>query len=293
MTEPYTIIIGLEVHVQLATQSKLFCRCSTKFGAPPNTQTCPVCIGMPGVLPVMNAKAVELSVKAALALNCQIARFTKWDRKNYYYPDLPKGYQISQYDLPLSFDGFLEIPVGAHKGDSPIFADTKIGTVPTKRIGIIRAHLEEDAGKSMHDEVAGKADSRIDLNRAGTPLLEIVSQPDIRSPAEAKAYLEEMKLLLTYLGVSDCNMQEGSLRVDANINLHIDTPDGRGGTEKIATPIVEVKNMNSFRAVERAMTYEAQRQYGIWRETGKRLGDVPKSTRGWDETTQTTYLQRE
>jgi aspartyl-tRNA(Asn)/glutamyl-tRNA(Gln) amidotransferase subunit B len=302
MTQPYTIVIGLEVHVQLLTASKLFCGCSTRFGGPPNTQTCPVCIGMPGVLPVMNRRAVELSVKAALALNCQIARFTKWDRKNYYYPDLPKGYQTSQYDLPLSYDGWLEIGVEEKgtslistggKGDSPIFADTKIGTVPTKRIGIIRAHLEEDAGKSMHDEAAGTADSRIDLNRAGTPLLEIVSQPDLRSPAETKAYLEEMKLLLTYLGVSDCNMQEGSLRVDANINLHIDAPGGRAATPIIATPIVEVKNMNSFRAVERAMTYEAQRQYEIWQETGKQLGEVPKSTRGWDETTQTTYLQRE
>ena len=275
MPPPYTIVIGLEVHVQLLTESKMFCACSTRFGAPPNTQTCPVCIGMPGTLPVMNRRAVELSVKAALALNCQIARFTKWDRKNYYYPDLPKGYQISQYDLPLSYDGWLAI------------GDPK-GAFAPKRIGIIRAHLEEDAGKSMHDEVAGKADSRIDLNRAGTPLLEIVSQPDMRSPAEAKAYLTELKLLLNYLGVSDCNMQEGSLRVDANINLHLDTPTGR-----VATPIVEVKNMNSFRAVERAMTYEAQRQYEIWQETGKRLGEVPKSTRGWDETTQTTYLQRE
>jgi aspartyl-tRNA(Asn)/glutamyl-tRNA(Gln) amidotransferase subunit B len=275
MTQSYTIVIGLEVHVQLLTQSKMFCACSTRFGAPPNTQTCPVCIGMPGVLPVMNRRAVELSVKAALALNCQIARFTKWDRKNYYYPDLPKGYQTSQYDLPLSYDGWLEIP-------------GEVEASPPKRIGIIRAHLEEDAGKSMHDEVAGKADSRIDLNRAGTPLLEIVSQPDLRSPAEAKAYLTELKLLLTYLGVSDCNMQEGSLRVDANVNLHIDTPSGR-----VATPIVEVKNMNSFRAVERALTYEARRQYGIWQESGKQLGDAPKSTRGWDETAQTTYLQRE
>ncbi|MGD0519231.1 MAG: Asp-tRNA(Asn)/Glu-tRNA(Gln) amidotransferase subunit GatB, partial [Thermoguttaceae bacterium] len=234
MSEPYTIVIGLEVHVQLLAESKMFCACSTKFGAPPNTQTCPVCIGMPGTLPVMNRKAFELSLKTAVALNCEIPHFTKWDRKNYYYPDLPKGYQISQFDLPLSCDGYLTI------------SDSK-GRVETKRIGIIRAHLEEDAGKSMHDEVSGKADSRIDLNRTGTPLLEIVSQPDLRSPAEAKAYLTELKLLLNYLGVSDCNMQEGSLRVDANINLHIDTPQG-----KIATPIVEVKNMNSFRAVERA-----------------------------------------
>jgi len=272
-SEPYTIIIGLEVHVQLLTRSKMFCGCDTTFGAPPNTQTCPVCIGMPGSLPVMNRHAFELALKTAVALNCQIARFTKWDRKNYYYPDLPKGYQISQYDLPLSHDGHLEIsdPQGRE----------------SRRIGIIRVHLEEDAGKSMHDEGRGKGDSRIDLNRAGTPLLEIVSQPDLRSPAEAKAYLTELKLLLNYLGVSDCNMQEGSLRVDANINLHIDTPAGR-----IATPIVEVKNMNSFRAVERALMYEAARQYEVWRQTGQKLGDVPKSTRGWDEAGQLTREQR-
>jgi aspartyl-tRNA(Asn)/glutamyl-tRNA(Gln) amidotransferase subunit B len=229
---------------------------------------------MPGVLPVMNRAAFELALRTAVALNCQIAPFTKWDRKQYYYPDLPMNYQISQYDLPFSHDGWLEIN------------DPK-GRFEPKRVGIIRAHLEEDAGKSMHDEVAGQADSRIDLNRAGTPLLEIVSQPDMRSPIEAKAYLSELKLLLTYLGVSDCNMQEGSLRVDANINLHLDTPQG-----KVATPIVEVKNMNSFRAVERAMEYEAERQYQVWRETGQRLGDVPKQTRGWDDTANVTRGQR-
>lgn len=291
MSNPYTIVIGLEVHVQLLTESKMFCGCSTKFGAPPNTQTCPVCIGMPGSLPVMNRKAFELSLKTAVALNCQIPHFTKWDRKNYYYPDLPKGYQISQFDLPMSNDGWLEIEgeeiaetsaKGPHPSPLPKREGTKV-----RRIGIIRAHLEEDAGKSMHDEVAGKADSRIDLNRAGTPLLEIVSQPDLRSPAEAKAYLTELKLLLTYLGVSDCNMQEGSLRVDANVNLHIDTPEG-----KIATPIVEVKNMNSFRAVERALTYETERQWQEWQETKHKMGDVPKSTRGWDEASQTTREQR-
>ncbi len=275
MSNPYRIIIGLEVHVQLATQTKLFCACSTKFGAPPNTQTCPVCIGMPGTLPVMNRKAFELGLRTAVALNCNIAPYTKWDRKNYYYPDLPKGYQISQFDLPFSADGWLEIN------------DPK-GRFEPKRIGIIRAHLEEDAGKSMHDEAAGKADSRIDLNRTGTPLLEIVSQPDMRSPAEAKAYLTEMKLLLTYLGVSDCNMQEGSLRVDANINLHIDLPEDRIAK----TPIVEVKNMNSFRAVERAMTYEAERQYQIWQETKQEMGTVPKQTRGWDDVDQITRGQR-
>jgi aspartyl-tRNA(Asn)/glutamyl-tRNA(Gln) amidotransferase subunit B len=277
MPHKHEIIIGLEVHVQLLTRTKLFCRCSTQFGAPPNTQTCPVCIGMPGSLPVMNRKAFELGLKTAVALNCEIPSFTKWDRKNYYYPDLPKGYQISQYDLPMSRDGWLEI------------SDSK-GEFEPKRVGIIRAHLEEDAGKSMHDEAHGKADSRIDLNRTGTPLLEIVSQPDMRSPKEAKAYLQELKLLLLYLGVSDCNMQEGSLRVDANINLHIDTPNG-----KVATPIVEVKNMNSFRAVERALAYEAGRQYELWESNGLRLGDPGghKHTRGWDDQASVTRPQRQ
>ena len=276
-TQPYDVVIGLEVHVQLLTQSKLFCRCSTRFGAPPNTQTCPVCTGMPGSLPVMNREAFQLSLKTAVALNCEIPEFTKWDRKQYYYPDLPKNYQISQYDLPLSREGWLEI------------SDPK-GAFEPKRVRIIRAHLEEDAGKSMHDEVAGKADSRIDLNRTGTPLLEIVSHPDMRSPQEARAYLNELKLLLTYLGVSDCNMQEGSLRVDANINLHIPTPAG-----KVATPIVEVKNMNSFRAVERALAYEAARQYDVWQETGLTLGGPGghKTTRGWDDQAQVTRPQRQ
>ena len=270
----YTTIIGLEVHVQLLTQTKLFCRCSARFGGEPNTQTCPVCIGMPGSLPVMNRLAYELALKTAVALNCEIPRFTKWDRKQYYYPDLPKGYQISQFDLPMSQRGWLEI------------SDAK-GAFGPKRVGITRAHLEEDAGKSMHDERAGVADSRIDLNRTGTPLLEIVSEPDMRSPAEARAYLDELKLLLTYLGVSDCNMQEGSLRVDANVNLHIDTPEGT-----VATPIVEIKNMNSFRAVERALAYEADRQWNVWQETGQKKGDVPKQTRGWDDAAEITRGQR-
>jgi aspartyl-tRNA(Asn)/glutamyl-tRNA(Gln) amidotransferase subunit B len=270
----YTAVIGLEVHVQLKTKTKLFCRCSTQFGAEPNTQTCPVCIGMPGSLPVMNKQAFWLGVQTALALNCEIPSFTKWDRKNYYYPDLPKGYQISQFDLPMSQDGYLDI------------RDPK-DRFPDRRVRIIRAHLEEDAGKSMHDEVAGKADSRIDLNRTGTPLLEIVSHPDMRSPDEAKAYLTELKLLLSYLDVSDCNMQEGSLRVDANVNLHIDTPEGQ-----VATPIVEVKNMNSFRAVERALAFEAERQFEEWKVTGQVLGQVPKQTRGWDDQAQVTRAQR-
>jgi len=275
MSEPFITVIGLEVHVQLLTESKLFCGCSTEFGEPPNTQTCPVCIGMPGSLPVMNGAAFELGLKTAVALNCTIAPFTKWDRKNYYYPDLPKGYQISQFDLPFSADGYLAI------------SDPK-GRFEPKKVGIIRAHLEEDAGKSMHDEVAGKADSRIDLNRTGTPLLEIVSQPDMRSPLEAKAYLTELKLLLTYLGVSDCNMQEGSLRVDANVNLHIPQPDGR----LAKTPIVEIKNVNSFRAVERAVAYEAQRQFEVWQEDHVEIGQRPKQTRGWDDQANLTRGQR-
>src|SRR5262249_17286258 len=218
---PYRIVIGLEVHVQLLTQTKLFCGCSTKFGLPPNSATCPVCIGMPGVLPVMNRRAFELALKAALALNCRIASFTKWDRKNYYYPDLPKNYQISQYDLPFSHDGWLEIEVPS------IQSHSQEGRGATgKRIGIIRVHLEEDAGKMLHDEAGGGKDSLLDLNRAGTPLLEIVSQPDLSSPEEAKAYLEEIRLLLRELEVSDCEMQEGSLRCDANVNIHIPQPDG-------------------------------------------------------------------
>jgi aspartyl-tRNA(Asn)/glutamyl-tRNA(Gln) amidotransferase subunit B len=280
----YHTVIGLEVHVQLLTRTKLFCGCSTQFGLPPNSATCPVCIGMPGVLPVMNRQAFDLALKAALALNCQIASFTKWDRKNYYYPDLPKNYQISQYDLPFSKDGWLEIETG----------------IGTKRIGIIRVHLEEDAGKMLHDEQGGGRESLVDLNRAGTPLLEIVSQPELSSPEEAKAYLEEIRLLLRELGVSDCEMQEGSLRCDANVNIHLplapwgrgDKGEGSGHPNFIATPIVEVKNLNSFRAVERAMRYEAQRQFEEFQKTGKKLGEVAKATAGWDENRGITVVQR-
>ena len=241
----FETIIGLEVHVQLATRSKLFCPCDTRFGAEPNTQVCPVCLGLPGSLPVMNREAYRLALRTAVALNCEIPLQTKWDRKQYFYPDLPKGYQISQFDIPMSNSGYLEI-------------DDPQGKVAAKRVGIIRAHLEEDAGKSLHDERAGGGDSRIDLNRAGTPLLEIVSAPEMSSPLEAKAFLTELRLLLTYLKVSDCNMQEGSLRVDANVNLHI-----READQEYFTPIVEVKNMNSFRAVERALTHEMRRK-AVW-----------------------------
>lgn len=269
---PFRTVIGLEVHVQLLTRSKLFCGCSTKFGQAPNSATCPVCIGMPGTLPVMNRRAFELSVKAALALHCQIAPFTKWDRKNYFYPDLPKNYQISQYDLPFSKDGHLEI-------------DTLSGQ---KRIGIIRVHLEEDAGKMLHDESGSGKGSLVDLNRTGTPLLEIVSQPDMSAPEEARAFLEEIRLLLRELEVSDCEMQEGSLRCDANINIHVPQADG----SIAATPIIEVKNLNSIAAVERAMRYEAQRQYEEFQQTGKKMGEVPKATAGWDDARRITRIQR-
>jgi len=268
----YRIVIGLEVHVQLLTRTKLFCGCSTEFGLQPNTATCPVCAGLPGALPVMNRRAFELAVRAALALNCRVASFAKWDRKNYYYPDLPKNYQISQYDLPFSKDGWLEIDTG----EDP------------KRIGIIRVHLEEDAGKMLHDEQGRGRESLVDLNRAGTPLLEIVSKPELASPQEAKAYLEEIRLLLREIEVSDCEMQEGSLRCDANINIHIPQPDGTIA----ATPIVECKNLNSFRAVERAMRYEAQRQFEEFQRTGMRQGQAPKATAGWDEERGVTMVQR-
>lgn len=273
--EDTELIVGLEVHVQLRTESKLFCGCSTQFGSEPNSQTCPVCTGMPGTLPVLNEKALELAIKAGLAINCEIARHTKWDRKNYFYPDLPKGYQISQFDQPICGEGSIEcqIPKSEH---------------PSRAIRIERAHLEEDAGKSIHDESGQGGQSKIDLNRTGTPLLEIVTRPDIRSAEEAKAFLSELKLILQYVDVSDCNMQEGSLRCDANVNLHIDA-----NGEKIATPIVEVKNLNSFRAAERAIEFEAKRQFKKWKSSGEAIGDAPKQTRGWDDGGQKTYVQRE
>jgi len=282
MAEPYTIVIGLEVHIQLLTKTKLFCGCRNQFGLPPNSATCPVCLGLPGALPVMNRTAFRLALRAALALNCQIARFTKWDRKQYYYPDLPKNYQISQYDLPFSHDGWLCINV---------HPDPKKGYTP-KRIGIIRAHLEEDAGKLLHDESGRGGDSRVDLNRAGTPLLEIVTRPDMNTPEEAVATLEEIRLLMRELGVSDCEMQEGSLRCDANVNLHIPRPSEANGYA--ATPIVEIKNLNSFRAVGRAIRYEAARQYQVFLEDPEhyRMEKRRKTTAGWDDDRGRTEVQR-
>ncbi len=268
----YTIVIGLEVHVQLLTESKMFSSCGTDFGLPPNTQTDPVSLGLPGTLPVMNAKAFELALKTAVALGAEIAPFTKWDRKNYYYPDLPKNYQISQYDLPFSRGGHLAVPV---------LKDGSGGGT----CRLTRVHLEEDTGKLTHG--AG-AFSEVDLNRAGIPLLEIVTDPDLRTPAEAKACLEELRLTLRYLGVSDCEMQEGSLRCDANVNIHIPHD---GGT--VATPIVEIKNLNSFRSVERALQYEAERQFDKWKRDGLTIKDAPKETRGWNDADGSTRPQRQ
>ena len=270
----FTPIIGLEVHVQLLTKSKLFCGCANLFNPDnPNVQTCPVCIGLPGSLPVMNREALRLSQKTAMALNLNLANFTKWDRKQYYYPDLPKAYQISQFDLPFSYDGWVEV--------------TLPSSGETTKVRLIRAHLEEDAGKNMHDESGRGGDSKVDLNRTGTPLLEIVSEPDIRCAEEARVFLEELRLLLRYIEVSDCNMQEGSMRCDANVNLHVHE-DG----EKIPTPIVEVKNLNSFRGVEAAIEFEIKRQAKAWETDRKRIGDVPKETRGWDADRGQTVAQR-
>ncbi|WP_339730002.1 Asp-tRNA(Asn)/Glu-tRNA(Gln) amidotransferase subunit GatB [uncultured Gimesia sp.] len=272
----YTVIIGLEVHVQLQTKTKLFCGCSTKFNPDhPNTQTCPVCLGLPGALPVLNREAFHLGMKTGLAINCEIPAFTKWDRKQYYYPDLPKAYQISQYDLPMSQNGWLEIEIDPE-------------TREKKKIGIIRAHLEEDAGKNSHDESGRGQDSKVDLNRCGTPLIEIVSEPDLRTAQEARTYLEELKLLLTYIDVSDCNMQEGSLRCDANVNLHVHQENG----DTVPTTIVEIKNLNSFRGVEQAIEYEVQRQWKEWQQTGLAMEKMSKETRGWDADRGITLEQR-
>ena len=279
MAEPYKIVVGLEVHVQLLTRTKLFCGCLNRFGAPPNTQTCPVCLGLPGALPVMNRTAFDLAVRAALALNCQIAGFTKWDRKNYYYPDLPKNFQVSQYDLPFSHDGWLDIS-------------------ETRKVGIIRAHLEEDAGKNLHDDSGKGGDTLVDLNRTGTPLLEIVSHPDMTSPEEAVAYLEEVRLLLREIGVSDCEMQEGSLRCDANVNIHVPVlgkEHAESGKDYHATPLVEIKNLNSFRAVGKAIAYEAKRHYEEYQKDTKgtfRFGKMLKTTAGWDDARGVTVVQR-
>ena len=259
----YETVIGLEVHVELHTQSKIFCTCSTSFGAPPNTHTCPICLGHPGVLPVLNKQAVIYAMKAAMALNCQIATESKFDRKNYFYPDSPKAYQISQYDKPIGEHGWIEIEVGGE----------------TKRIGITRLHLEEDAGKLTH--IDGGYASLIDFNRVGTPLIEIVSEPDLRSPEEARAYLEKIKAIMQFCEVSDVKMEEGSLRCDANVSIR---PYDQ---EKFGTR-TELKNMNSFRGVQKGLEYEEIRQAEVL-DNG---GIIVQETLRWDEALGKTISMR-
>ncbi len=267
----HRVLIGMEVHLQLRTASKMFCGCPVRFGAPPNTLVCPVCLGLPGSLPVPNRDAIVLALSLATAFGCDLAERTKFDRKHYFYPDLTKGYQISQYDLPLAKGGAIEIVTEGGEA---------------KRIRLRRLHIEEDVGKSLHDDASGL--SRLDFNRAGTPLVEIVSEPEIASPEEARAYLNALRAVVQYLDVSDGNMQEGNLRCEPNVNLHID----RGG-RTIKTPIIEVKNLNSVRNVERAMQQEIERHLELWRTLGDRVADLPRGTRGFDDVRDTTFELRE
>jgi aspartyl-tRNA(Asn)/glutamyl-tRNA(Gln) amidotransferase subunit B len=262
----YEAVIGLEVHAQLLTATKAFCACSPRFGDPPNTNTCPVCLGLPGALPVLNSKALELALRASIALNCEVQERSRFARKNYFYPDLPKGYQISMYELPLATGGWLEVDVAG----------------AAKRIGITRVHMEEDAAKNLHE---GFDDSDrysyIDFNRCGAPLIEIVSEPDLRAPAEAHAYLTALKQILLYTEVSDCNMEEGSLRCDANVSVRLH------GAEKFGTK-AEVKNLNSFRFLQRALEHEIERQIGVI-ESG---GTIPQETRLYNSATGRTEPMR-
>lgn len=266
MTVEYEAVIGLEVHAELKTNTKAFCSCGLSFGAQPNSHVCPGCLGMPGTIPVLNRGLVEYAIKTGLALNCQIAEYCRFDRKNYFYPDLPNNFQISQLDLPIATTGSLEIEIGGVK----------------KTIGINRVHMEEDAGKLVHQgNIMTTPYSLVDLNRAGTPLLEIVSEPDMRSPQEARMYMEKLRSILLFLGVSDCKMEEGSLRCDANISIR---PKGQ---EKLGTR-AEIKNLNSFRALERAAEYEIKRQIEVLEEGGQLI----QETRTWDEDRQVTLSMR-
>jgi aspartyl-tRNA(Asn)/glutamyl-tRNA(Gln) amidotransferase subunit B len=262
----YEPVIGLEVHVQLLTRTKIFCGCSTRFGDPPNTNVCPVCLGLPGTLPVLNKRAVEMAMRASLALNCTVHDHSRFARKNYFYPDLPKGYQISQYELPLATGGWLEIEVAGVKN----------------RIGITRLHLEEDAAKNLHEGFSQSATKAyIDYNRCGTPLIEIVSEPDMRTPEEAYAYLTALRQIMLYTGVSDCNMEEGSLRCDANVSVR------PRGSKEFGTK-VEVKNLNSFRFLQKALEYEIERHIGLL-ESGGRLS---QETRLWNQAESHTVSMR-
>jgi aspartyl-tRNA(Asn)/glutamyl-tRNA(Gln) amidotransferase subunit B len=259
----YEIVMGLEVHAELSTRSKIYCGCSTEFGGEPNTHCCPICTGMPGVLPVLNKSVVEYAVKAGLAMNCTISQFSKQDRKNYFYPDLPKAYQVSQFDLPLCIGGYVEIDVAGVR----------------KKIGITRIHIEEDAGKLMHDE--WDTGTMVDYNRCGVPLIEIVSEPDMRLPEEAKAFVESIKAILEYLDVCDCKMQEGSLRADVNLSVR------PVGSTTFGTR-TEMKNLNSFRAIQRAAENEAKRQIAEIEDGGK----IIQETRRWDDNKGSSYAMR-
>ncbi|MGB9466723.1 MAG: Asp-tRNA(Asn)/Glu-tRNA(Gln) amidotransferase subunit GatB [Candidatus Acidiferrum sp.] len=262
----YETVIGLEVHVQLLTNTKIFCGCSTHFGDAPNTNVCPVCLGLPGTLPVLNKRAVELAMRASLALNCTVHEHSRFARKNYFYPDLPKGYQISQYELPLATNGWIEIEHGGAK----------------KRIGITRLHLEEDAAKNLHEGFSQSATKAyIDYNRCGTPLSEIVSEPDMRTPEEAYAYLTTLRQIMLYTGISDCNMEEGSLRCDANVSVRL------RGAKEFGTK-VEVKNLNSFRYLQKALEYEIERHIGVLESGGR----ISQETRLWHQNENCTVSMR-
>ncbi len=263
----YFPIIGLEIHVQLDTKTKLFCSCNNEsFGVNPNTNICPICSGQPGTLPVMNKEAVNYAIKAGLAMNCEINKYTKWDRKSYFYPDLPKGYQISQYDHPIDKDGFIEI-----------FIENENKELISKKIRLERAHLEEDAGKSIHDK--SPEYTYLDYNRCGTPLLEIVSKPDMESSAEAELYAREIRRIMRYIGVSRCDMEKGHMRFDINVNLKVQKEDNTISY----TPIAEVKNLNSFKSLSKAIEYEIIRQKEDFENTGIEKNDKNKTTRLWND----------